>query len=1206
MAAPRFVKASTGAPDAGGAWTYVIPQAADPANNVIIIQILQDGSTNGAVAITDVGNLVNLVGSSGLTKIPGSNADGSHPVGASGEARQFLYICRNPSYSGSSTIAGTNSTSEDLFIRSYEFTDANSGTTLADVIENVAANTPALIQISSQNTDGPFGNAAATEREAQSFQLTTNNLMGGVTLWASKIGNPTDSVVVELQSDSSGVPSGTVLASVTISAAEFPASTGEVYAWLPYALSGGVTYWLVTRRTGALDASNYFSWRYQNTSVYASGRRATYINGVWSANTSHDHTVYVCGVGRNEVGTSASASDAIVKTIGSDRLALNFVAVNDDNAISAFTGETGGNWALAVTPYADSGGTDGAIALQSARIGYVIATTAGNTNSMPVYGGSGTYEQEAQSFLTVGAGRLYRASIDVQRVGTVADNIVLEIQTDASNAPSGTVLDSVSVAGSTISTGSTSLEWTGSLPLAAATRYWLVVRRTGSRDTTNHYEVWQSTADYADGQTLQRNSGSWQGLNTEDRGFSVSIEEVGKIDGGSGSIVDSDAWGVVGFALIGTTPSGPVTLYGIIQKALTFTKAVAGRKETFGQTATTFTFTKAVSGVRKVFGQVAVAFTFGKAVVGVRTALGQTATSFTFGKNIAGTKTTFGQIVEVFTVGIATAGNRLASTLYGIVAAPFTFTKAVAGQRKTFSQIVAPFTFTKNVLGQKMTFGQTATPFIFTKTVSGVRTTFSSTATSITVAITTAGIRVGNTLYGIVSAPFIFTKAVIGQKKTFGQIATPFIFTKNVLGKKTTFGQTAISFTFTKIVSGVRTTFSSIATSIIATIVTVGFRVGNVVYGIVSAPFIFSKSIIGQRTTFGQVVAPFIFVKNVNGQRKTFSQIAVTLTIGFTTAGTRISNVFYGVVTAPFTFTKSVIGQRKTFGQVAAPFIFVKDVIGRKTTFGQITRPITFSKAVSGVRITLGQIVRSFIFTKSVSGTKKTFARVDLPLIFVNQTSGRRQTFSRVDFPIDIQFNIIAEMQGIRFGQASMSLLFSENVAGTKKTFGQISLPNFFSRSTQGLRKTFGRFDRPYIFTKETIGQRQTFGRSELPINATFVVGGYRLVRGQIALSLVFGEQTIGQRKTFGHIVAPFDFDAQLQGFKETFGLVDLPIDFVVDVNTGRVETYSSLGLEFLLSLETAGIIRPREIILNLAKAIYLGSTPVDAVYTDSQKVWPT
>ena len=87
------------------------------------------------------------------------------------------------------------------------------------------------------------------------------------------------------------------------------------------------------------------------------------------------------GNATNGVDTSATASDTAVTTLGPDRLALNFVAVNDDNAISAFTGETGGDWTLAVAPYAESTGTDGAIGLQAATMA-TADTINGGTGSI--------------------------------------------------------------------------------------------------------------------------------------------------------------------------------------------------------------------------------------------------------------------------------------------------------------------------------------------------------------------------------------------------------------------------------------------------------------------------------------------------------------------------------------------------------------------------------------------------------------------------------------------------------------------------------------------------------------------------------------------------------------------------------------------------------------------------------------------------------
>ena len=76
------------------------------------------------------------------------------------------------------------------------------------------------------------------------------------------------------------------------------------------------------------------------------------------------------GIAQNEVGTSATVNDCAVQTLGADRLACNFIAVNDDNDLSltAMTGETGGDWTYPATAFGSSTGTDGAVALVTATI----------------------------------------------------------------------------------------------------------------------------------------------------------------------------------------------------------------------------------------------------------------------------------------------------------------------------------------------------------------------------------------------------------------------------------------------------------------------------------------------------------------------------------------------------------------------------------------------------------------------------------------------------------------------------------------------------------------------------------------------------------------------------------------------------------------------------------------------------------------------
>lgn len=599
---------------------------------------------------------------------------------------------------------------------------------------------------------------------------------------------------------------------------------------------------------------------------------------------------------------------------------------------------------------------------------------------------------------------------------------------------------------------------------------------------------------------------------------------------------------------------GAATYYGMIVAPVTFVKTVAASRQTFGQTVTAFTFTKAVSGLRTAFGQVVAPFAFTKAVAGVRTALSQIAASFTFVKIVNGKLGTFGAIVR-----------------------PFTFTKDVNGQRQTFSQIAVPFTFVKVVSGKLGTFGVITRPFTFTKTVSGKLGTF-----------------------GVITRPVTFTKSVLATKQTFAQMVRPFTFVKDVSGRKTTFGQIIAPFTFVKNISAIRRSFGQVSA-----IFTFGKAVGGISIFInrISATFTFTKNVSGTRQTFSQIAVPFTFIKVVSGTKQTFGQIIRPFT--FVKNVTGKLGAFSQIVSS-FTFTKSIIGNKQTFAQIVRPFTFAKNVVINKTTFGQSAVPLVFGKSVSGIRITFSQIAAFFTFTKEVSGQRTTFSRVDLPLIFIDQTSGNKETFGQIGLPINFTFDVVAEVQGIRFGATSMSLVFDKDVAGIRETFGQVESPHLFNRTIQSSKTTFGQLDRPFEFLKETIGQRETFSSLAFPINASIIVAGTTStnIYGQIALSLVLGEQTAGHRETFGQVTTPYNFDSELTGLLEAFSSLDFPVDFLVDVNTGRVEAHSSLALEFLLSLETAGIIRSGDIILNLAQAIYLGSTEVDAVYVDSQNVW--
>lgn len=673
--------------------------------------------------------------------------------------------------------------------------------------------------------------------------------------------------------------------------------------------------------------------------------------------------------------------------------------------------------------------------------------------------------------------------------------------------------------------------------------------------------------------------------------------------------------------------------YGVVSQVITFTEVISGTKETFGQVAAPFTFGTTVAGDILAPKQTSVAeislashgtpsvrtnhsikirarTTSGSTGV-IRAALYEGATNRSgdlsssiltnslgdytlaipdasaenitdysnlsirfWGYDSTGAALVF-EVADVY-LELPEVG---AATYYGVISSPFTFVKDVVGQRNTFSQVAASLTFTKAISGIKTTFGQIVMPLTFVKSVSGKLGTFGQTVTSITF---TKSVLATKQTFGQVVRPFTFVKDISGRKTTFGQIVSPFTFVKSVLAQRTTFGQISASFIFTKVVAGVGIVINQISTSFTFTKSVDGKRT---TFSQISAPFTFTKIVSGTKQTFGQIVAPFIFVKEVSGQLRAFGQIS-----------------------APFTFIKDVVAHKTTFGQIVDIFSFNKDVSGHKETFGQLTIPVTFTKDVNGRRTTFSQLIRPFVFSKDVSAYKTTFAQVDMPVVFLKEVLGTKQTFAQIDFPITASFSVVAEVQGIRFGATSMSLVFDKEISGQRETFGQIATPYIFIPATQGLRTTFGTFDSPFVFVKDTNGQRETFGQIVFPINATFIITGDQqgsTQYGQLSMGLVFDEQVAGYREAFGQIAVPYLFAATLEGTKTTFGQLDSQIDFIIDAKTGRVDAFSQLAFEILLGLETMGFVRPTGVILNLAQAVYLGSTSVDAVYTGSQKIWP-
>lgn len=120
------------------------------------------------------------------------------------------------------------------------------------------------------NADYPFGRVTPVLDVAQSFTLSADNFVNKISLYIRKTGSPSNRTVYIL-ADNNGVPSKTILASATLSAA----SVTSNYSWVdvtfatPPPLVSSQTYWLAIDTSAS--ASNYYSLAGDTTEAYANG-----------------------------------------------------------------------------------------------------------------------------------------------------------------------------------------------------------------------------------------------------------------------------------------------------------------------------------------------------------------------------------------------------------------------------------------------------------------------------------------------------------------------------------------------------------------------------------------------------------------------------------------------------------------------------------------------------------------------------------------------------------------------------------------------------------------------------------------------------------------------------------------------------------------------------------------------------------------------
>ena len=258
----------------------------------------------------------------------------------------------------------------------------------------------------------------------------------------------------------------------------------------------------------------------------------------------------------NGSGATAAVADTGVTTLGVDRLALQFVGVDDDNPLGDFAGTTGGVWTEAVAEFASATGTDAAIQLQLG----VVGTTIANWPTPPavdiaIQGAGFSPAAVAQSFASGAGGTVSQVILQLSAFNAPTDNLIVEIQADAAGQPSGTVIGTAATVPAMGSVEKICV-LSVSASLAASTTYWLVLRRSGTPSGSNYFRVtYEPSLVYPGGTaSTQDNTGAWVTF-LYDLAFVLNYGVAGTINGGSYTMAAADNWGVIGFALK-PVPSG--------------------------------------------------------------------------------------------------------------------------------------------------------------------------------------------------------------------------------------------------------------------------------------------------------------------------------------------------------------------------------------------------------------------------------------------------------------------------------------------------------------------------------------------------------------------------------------------------------------------------------------------------------------------------
>ena len=150
---------------------------------------------------------------------------------------------------------------------------------------------------------------------SQGFKPNTSSTVTKIRLWLKKTGTPagTDTLTLVIQTNSSGVPSGSAVTNGTSSTVDISDTLTTSYAWVEFtfttnpSLTAGTQYHLVLQGAFTISTSNYVQWGADNYDIiYANGSMSYYDDTTWITDNLYNacFEVYITNGSRGNDGVA--------------------------------------------------------------------------------------------------------------------------------------------------------------------------------------------------------------------------------------------------------------------------------------------------------------------------------------------------------------------------------------------------------------------------------------------------------------------------------------------------------------------------------------------------------------------------------------------------------------------------------------------------------------------------------------------------------------------------------------------------------------------------------------------------------------------------------------------------------------------------------------------------------------------------------------